>query len=141
MEDVRNQLYSFIEKYGTLDPRTLEKSRELDSLIVKEMKKFKPISMLEAIKEIEKLKSLTKSLTRKLSEKTVLNMELESQLKDANEEIKKLKDSASLWADEVAKNYHEVGDLEKAQRMTGIEIMAYELSKGKENNSVKNMQF
>ncbi|WP_049043249.1 aspartyl-phosphate phosphatase Spo0E family protein [Clostridium sporogenes] len=141
MEDVRNQLYSFIEKYGTLDPRTLEKSRKLDSLIVKEMKKFKPISMLEAIKEIEKLKSLTKSLTRKLSEKTVLNMELESQLKDANEEIKKLKDSASLWADEVAKNYHEVGDLEKAQRMTGIEIMAYELSKGKENNSVKNMQF
>ncbi|MBA4509767.1 aspartyl-phosphate phosphatase Spo0E family protein [Clostridium sporogenes] len=141
MEDVRNQLYSFIEKYGTLDPRTLDKSRELDSLIVKEMKKFKPISMLEAIKEIEKLKSLTKSLTRELSEKTVLNMELESQLKDANEEIKKLKDSASLWADEVAKNYHEVGDLEKAQRMTGIEIMAYELSKGKENNSVKNMQF
>ncbi|EJO5349413.1 aspartyl-phosphate phosphatase Spo0E family protein [Clostridium botulinum] len=140
MEDVRNQLYSFIEKYGTLDPRTLEKSRELDSLIVKEMKKFKPISMLEAIKEIEKLKSLTKSLTRKLSEKTVLNMELESQLKDANEEIKKLKDNASLWADEVAKNYHEVGDLEKAQRMTGIEIMAYELSKGKENNSVQNMQ-
>ena len=57
------------------------------------------------------------------------------------EEVEKLSLRANLWADEVAKNYHEVGDLEKAQRMTGIEIMAYELSKGKENNSVKNMQF
>ncbi|AUN08932.1 hypothetical protein CF081_19530 [Clostridium botulinum] len=140
MEDVRNQLYSFIEKYGTLDPRTLEKSRELDSLIVKEMKKIKPISMLEAVKEIEELKSLNKSLAQKLSEKTVLNMELESQLKKAKEEIKILKDSASLWADEVAKNYHLTGDLEKSQRMTGIEIMAYELSKGRENNSAKEME-
>ncbi|MHB8084119.1 aspartyl-phosphate phosphatase Spo0E family protein [Clostridium botulinum] len=133
MEDVRNQLYSFIEKYGTLDPRTLEKSRELDSLIVEEMKKFKPISMLEVIKEMEKLKSLTKSLTRKLSQKVVENMELEGQLKKAKEEIEQLKNSANLWADEVAKNYHETGDLGKAQIMTGIEIMSYELLKGREN--------
>ncbi|NFM56659.1 aspartyl-phosphate phosphatase Spo0E family protein [Clostridium botulinum] len=133
MENVRNQLYSLIEKYGTLDPRTLEKSRELDSLIVRDMKKFKSISMLEAIKEIEKLKSLTKSLTRKLSQKVVENMELESKLKKAKEEIEQLKNSASLWADEVAKNYHETGNLEKAQRMTGIEIMSYELLKGREN--------
>ncbi|ENK0558954.1 aspartyl-phosphate phosphatase Spo0E family protein [Clostridium botulinum] len=133
MENVRNQLYSLIEKYGTLDPRTLEKSRELDSLIVRDMKKLKPISMLEAIKEIEKLKSLTKSLTRKLSQKVVENMELEGQLKKAKEEIEQLKNSASLWADEVAKNYHETGDLGKAQIMTGIEIMSYELLKGREN--------
>ncbi|WP_163260076.1 hypothetical protein, partial [Clostridium sporogenes] len=79
------------------------------------------------------LKSLTKSLTRKLSEKVVENMELESQLKKAKEEIEQLKDSASLWADEVAKNYHETGNLEKAQRMTGREIMSYELLKGREN--------
>ena len=49
MENVRNELYSFIDLYGISDPKTLEKSRELDSLIVKEMEKVKPISMLEEI--------------------------------------------------------------------------------------------
>ncbi|MDU4597584.1 MAG: aspartyl-phosphate phosphatase Spo0E family protein [Clostridium sporogenes] len=140
MEHARNQLYSFIEKYGTLDSRTLEKSRELDSLIVKEMKKFKSISMFEAIKEIEELKSLNKSLAQKLSEKTVLNIELENQLKKAKEEIKRLKDRASLWANEVVKNYNaNGGDLEKAQAVTGKTIIMHELSKGKENNNVSNI--
>ncbi|MBE1306139.1 aspartyl-phosphate phosphatase Spo0E family protein [Clostridium botulinum] len=140
MKDIRKQLYSFIDLYGISDPKTLEKSRELDSLIVKEMGKVKPISMLEAIREIEELKSLNKSLAQKLSEKTVFNMELESKLKKAKEEIKKLKDRANLWADEVTRNYLLTGDLQKAQKMTGIEVMTYELSKEKRNNSVENMQ-
>lgn len=34
MEQLRSELHEYIEKYGFLDPRTIEKSQELDKLIL-----------------------------------------------------------------------------------------------------------
>ena len=38
MENLREKLYIFIEKYGVLDKRTIEVSQELDKIIVEIMK-------------------------------------------------------------------------------------------------------
>ncbi|WP_040209824.1 aspartyl-phosphate phosphatase Spo0E family protein [Clostridium polynesiense] len=39
MEELREQLYKCIEKYGPLDPRTVEASQKLDLEILKNIKK------------------------------------------------------------------------------------------------------
>lgn len=36
MEELREELYELIEKYGFTDPRTVEKSQELDKFVVSE---------------------------------------------------------------------------------------------------------
>lgn len=38
MDKLKQELYELINRYGTLDARTISKSQELDILIVKEMK-------------------------------------------------------------------------------------------------------
>ena len=39
MDKLKQELNSLIDQYGTLDPRTVAKSQELDVEIVKEMKR------------------------------------------------------------------------------------------------------
>jgi hypothetical protein len=39
VEELREELYEYIEKYGFLDPRTIKKSQELDKLVVSEQTK------------------------------------------------------------------------------------------------------
>lgn len=36
MEELREELYELIEKYGFTNPRTIQKSQELDKLVVLE---------------------------------------------------------------------------------------------------------
>jgi septum formation topological specificity factor MinE len=40
MEELREELYECIEKYGFLDPRTIKKSQELDKpIVIEQIKK------------------------------------------------------------------------------------------------------
>jgi hypothetical protein len=41
MDKLKQELNALIDQYGTLDPKVLAKSQELDVIIVKEMKQIK----------------------------------------------------------------------------------------------------
>ncbi len=53
------------------------------------------------------------------------------------QEVTNLKFRTNMWADEVVRNYEEIGDLEVAMKVTGHEVKAYELKRGRKKDIEK----
>ncbi|EPY2286916.1 hypothetical protein [Clostridium sporogenes] len=95
----------------------------------------------KATKEIEELREENAILKVLFKQGIKNNIEYRELLEESlgllnkyQEEVSNLKIRANLWADEVVRLYKQYGDLNKALKLTGREIMLYELNK---NNGVE----
>ncbi|EPY2273200.1 hypothetical protein ACXAUS_002058 [Clostridium sporogenes] len=95
----------------------------------------------KATEEIETLKEENTILKFILKEYVKKSMDYEELLQESlelldkyQEEVSNLKIRANMWADEVVRLYKQYGDLNKALKLTGREIILYELNK---NNGVE----
>lgn len=95
----------------------------------------------KATKEIEELREENAILKVLFKQGIKNNIEYRELLEESlglldkyQEEVSNLKIRANLWADEVVRLYKQYGDLNKALKLTGREIMLYELYK---NNGVE----
>ena len=95
----------------------------------------------KATKEIEELRKENAILKVLFKQGIKNNIEYRELLEESlglldkyQEEVSNLKIRANLWADEVVRLYKQYGDLNKALKLTGREIMLYELNK---NNGVE----
>ncbi len=92
----------------------------------------------KATKEIEELREENAILKVLFKQGIRNNIEYRELLEESlglldkyQEEVSNLKIRANLWADEVVRLYNNYGDLDKALRAVGKEIMLYELNKNK----------
>lgn len=95
----------------------------------------------KATKEIEELREENAILKVLFKQGIKNNIEYRELLEESlglldryQEEVEKLSLRANLWVDEVVRLYKQHGDLNKALKLTGREIMLYELNK---NNGVE----
>ncbi|KYN77152.1 hypothetical protein A0J52_09830 [Clostridium sporogenes] len=95
----------------------------------------------KATKEIEELREENAILKVLFKQGIKNNIEYRELLEESlglldkyQEEVSNLKIRANLWADEVVRLYKQYGDLNKALKLTGREIMLYKLNK---NNGVE----
>ncbi|EQB4335458.1 hypothetical protein ACYJ2V_001145 [Clostridium botulinum] len=95
----------------------------------------------KATKEIEELREENAILKVLFKQGIKNNIEYRELLEESlglldkyQKEVSNLKIRANLWADEVVRLYKQYGDLNKALKLTGREIMLYELYK---NNGVE----
>ncbi|NFQ84151.1 hypothetical protein FDG04_02235 [Clostridium sporogenes] len=103
------------------------------TVLVKEIEN-KGIEDIETLKEENQiLKVVLKEYVKKSMDYEDLLLESLDLLDKYQEEVENLKLRTNLWADEVVKQYFIVGDLNEALKLTGREIMLYELSKNRKN--------
>ncbi|MDU6337112.1 MAG: hypothetical protein E6594_15160 [Clostridium sporogenes] len=104
------------------------------TVLIKEIDN-KDIEEIETLKgENTILKFILKEYVKKSMDYEELLLESLDLLDKYQEEVSNLKIRANMWADEVVRLYKQYGDLNKALKLTGREIMLYELNK---NNGVE----
>ncbi|ACO86858.1 hypothetical protein [Clostridium botulinum] len=97
--------------------------KELENKYVQETQSLKEENII--------LKFLLKECVKKSMDYKELLQESLDLLDKYQEEVEKLSLRTNLWADEAVRLYNEHGNLDKALRAVGKEIILYELNKNK----------
>ncbi|NFL76701.1 hypothetical protein FDB72_10560 [Clostridium botulinum] len=101
------------------------------TVLVKELEN-KYVQETQSLKEENTiLKFLLKECVKKSMDYKELLQESLDLLDKYQEEVEKLSLRTNLWADEAVRLYNEHGNLDKALRAVGKEIILYELNKNK----------